>query len=95
MSDVDTKIKNSKRRHKTKAKAIRQMNIAKSHGVEVDTDEIHRFAKKHALNCGNPNCMYCSNPRKTFKERSIQEKRMFQDLDTERDRHSNGLHPDL
>lgn len=91
MSDAQTKIKNSKRRHKTKAKAIRQMNIAKSHGVDVDEGELHRFAKKHALNCGRPNCLWCSNPRKIFKELSIQERRMFQDLDTERDRHSNGL----
>lgn len=91
MSDSQTKLNHSKRRAKTKSAALRQVKIAKSHGVEVDTDEIHRFAKKHSLNCGNPKCMWCSNPRKIFKELSIQERRMFQDLDTERDRHSNGL----
>lgn len=91
MSDLQSKINHSKRRAKTKSAAIRQMNIAKNHGFEVDESELHRFAKKHSLNCGNPKCMWCSNPRKIFKERSIQEKRMFQDLDTERDRHSNGL----
>ncbi len=36
------------------------------------------FAKHHAVNCGNPKCIMCANPRKTFKELTAQEKRMFQ-----------------
>jgi hypothetical protein len=35
----------------------------------------------------------CGNPRKTFKELTQQEKRLFQDVDTPNDRHSNGLPP--
>jgi len=31
------------------------------------------------LNCGNPKCIMCANPRKTFEELTIQEQRMFQD----------------
>jgi rubrerythrin len=32
----------------------------------------------------------CANPRKTFKELTIQEKRHFQELEVARLRHSNG-----
>jgi len=94
MSNFETKAKNSKRRHKTKAAALRQYHLAKDLGMNPDITEVHRYAKHHALNCGNPKCIMCSNPRKLFKEKSIQEKRMFQDLDTPRDRHSNGTYPD-
>jgi hypothetical protein len=36
----------------------------------------------------------CANPRKLWGELTQQEQRMFQDIDTPRDRHSNGLAPD-
>jgi hypothetical protein len=52
------------------------------------------MAKHHAMDCGRPGCMMCGNPRKTFKEVTAQEKRLFQDADTVRDRHSNGTAPD-
>ena len=48
--------------------------------------EPHRLAKRNAFNCGNPDCMYCMNPRKAFKERTIQEKKFYSqplDLDYE------------
>jgi hypothetical protein len=32
----------------------------------------------------------CGNPRKFFKEPTVQERRFDQDVDTRRDRHSNG-----
>lgn len=35
----------------------------------------HRFHKKAALNCGNPNCIICMNPRKAFGEVTLQEKK--------------------
>jgi hypothetical protein len=57
--------------------AIRkQIKIAKAHGMAVD--EPHKFVKHHALNCGDPGCFLCSNPRKTLKEKTIQEKRFLQ-----------------
>jgi hypothetical protein len=43
------------------------------------------------MDCGNPKCALCGNPRKLYKELTPQEKRLFQDLDIKRDRHSNGL----
>jgi hypothetical protein len=54
----------------------KQVKIAKAAGVHVD--EPHKFAKHHAMDCGNPKCPVCSNPRKLYKELSIQEKRFFQ-----------------
>jgi hypothetical protein len=46
------------------------------------------------MDCGNPECALCGNPRKTHKELTAQEQRMFQDVEEVRDRHSNGLPPD-
>ena len=77
MSDEDSKIKHSKRLHKENVAIIKQTKIAKAHGIEVK--EPHKFAKHHAMDCGNPKCMLCASPRKLFKELTIQEKRFYQD----------------
>jgi hypothetical protein len=45
------------------------------------------------MDCGNPKCVLCGNPRKSFKDLTQQEKRLFQDVDTPYDRHSNGFPP--
>ena len=92
MSTEEDKFKNSKRRLKDENAVKRQTKIAKEYGVPVK--EPHKFAKRHAMNCGNPNCVMCGNPRKTFKELTQQEKRLFQDVDTTTDKHSNGLKND-
>lgn len=76
MSDEQSKELHSKRLHKEEAAIARQVKIAKAHGIDVR--EPHKFAKHHALNCGQPNCVMCSNPRKTFKEKTIQEKKFEQ-----------------
>jgi hypothetical protein len=60
----------------------------------VPVTEPHKFAKRHAMNCGNPNCVMCGNPRKTFKELTQQEKRLFQDAEKTTDKRSNGLKND-
>jgi hypothetical protein len=52
------------------------------------------MSKHHAMDCGQPGCMLCGNPRKVFKERTQQEKKLFQDLDYINDKKSNGLPPD-
>ena len=56
----------------------RQVKIAKAHGVEVRNGEEHRYAKHSATTCGDSNCVMCGNPRKFFKERTIQEKKFMQ-----------------
>jgi hypothetical protein len=89
MSKDADNIKHSKRLQKDENAIKKQTKIAKEFGVPIT--EPHKFAKHHAMNCGNPKCSMCSNPRKTFKELTQQEKRMFQDVEKITDKHSNGL----
>ena len=96
VSTEEDKFKNSKRRHTDENAVKKQVKIARAHG-RTDKDlaikEPHRMAKHHAMDCGRPGCMLCGNPRKLFKELTAQEKKLFQDADQIRDRHSNGLTP--
>jgi len=73
MSTEEDKFKHSKRLLKDDNAIKKQTKIAKSHGMPVD--EPHKFAKHHAMDCGNPECVMCGNPRKVWKEKTIQEKR--------------------
>jgi len=96
MSNDTAKFLNSRRRHKTDVAIARQVQIAKSHGTfnQANIRQSHRLAKHHAMDCGNPHCYLCGNPRKTHKDRlTQQEKRLFQDTEQHRDRHSNGTLP--
>ena len=79
MSHGEEKIKHSKRILKTDNAVKKQVKIAKEFGIEVK--EPHKFAKVHAMNCDNPKCFMCANPRKVFKEKTIQEKRLEQNID--------------
>jgi len=94
VSTEEDKFKKSKRLQKDENAVAKQVKIAKAHGL-TDKDravkEPHRLAKHHAMNCGQPGCMLCGNPRKIFKELTQQEKRLFQDIDATTDRKSNGL----
>lgn len=87
--DEESKIKHSKRRHQKETHVKRETAIAKSHNIPTDTP--HKFAKQSPMSCGNPKCVMCANPRKVWEELTIQEKKHFQDIDTQRDRHSNGI----
>lgn len=82
MSDTRNKEKHSKRIHGDEVAVKRQVRIAKQHGLkETDRDvkQPHRMAKRHAMDCGNPECFLCGNPRKTMKELTMQEKSFYQD----------------
>jgi hypothetical protein len=79
MSTEQDKFKHSKRLLQDENAVKKQTRIAKQYGSNVE--EPHRFAKHHAMNCGDPKCVMCSNPRRTFNEPTQQEKRLFQDLD--------------
>ena len=92
MSNAEDKVKNSRRRLKDENAVNRQVKIAKAYNMPVE--EPHKLAKHHALNCGNPKCHMCGNPRRMFKELTAQERRLFQDTDTPNDKHSNGLKPE-
>lgn len=73
MSDPKEKIKHGRRISKTRDAELRQVRIARAHGISVK--EYHRYAKHHAMNCGRAHCMLCSNPRRTWREKTIQERR--------------------
>jgi hypothetical protein len=92
MANELAKYLNSRRRQKDENAVKKQTKIAKAAGMQVK--EPHKFSKRHAMNCGNPKCVMCMNPRKSFKELTAQEKRLFQDVEKTSDRHSNGLPPD-
>ena len=82
MSTEFDKLKHSKRIHTKETAIKRQTKIAKAYGIEIK--EPHKFAKHHALDCGTPGCTMCGNPRKIWKEETIQEKRFKQqELHTE------------
>ena len=61
MSHDNDKVKHSTRLHKAWNAVKKQLKIAKAHGNPVD--EPHRFVKQHAMDCGQPNCNLCGNPR--------------------------------
>ena len=97
MSKEEDKFKKSKRLLKDENAVARQIKIAKAHGMtnkDLAVKEPHRLAKHHAMDCGNPQCPLCGNPRRTHKDTlTAQEKRLFQDVDKTTDRHSNGIPP--
>ena len=94
MTHESDKLKAGQRRQRDENAVNRQVRIAKQHGLGFDDEVIrepHRLAKHHAMDCGRPGCMLCGNPRHTHKDGlTAQEKRMYQDTDEVRDRHSNG-----
>lgn len=54
----------------------RQIRILKESGIwGVTVENPHRLHKVHALNCGKPKCLMCMNPRKSFGQKTIQERK--------------------
>jgi hypothetical protein len=88
MSNNQDKFNHSRRLQKDQNAVKKQTKIAKAHGFPTGPE--HRLAKTHATTCGDPDCAMCGNPRKFFDEPTAQEKRLFQDTETIRNRHSNG-----
>ena len=76
MSTEEDKFKHSKRILKDENAIRKQLKIAKAYNIPVENP--HELVKHHAMNCGNPNCVMCANPRKVWKEKTIQEKRFEQ-----------------
>lgn len=78
MSNELDKEQHSKRIHQKEVKIRKQLKIAKVSGINKYLQQPHRLNKHHAMDCGNPDCFMCSNPRKTLGEITIQEKRFYQ-----------------
>jgi hypothetical protein len=97
MANELAKFLNSQRRHRDELAVKKQVKIAKAHGLsnkDKVIKEPHRLAKHHVMDCGNPQCPLCGNPRRSHKDTlTAQEKRLFQDVEKTTDKHSNGLKP--
>ena len=99
MSTEQDKFKHSKRLLKDENAIKKQLKIAKAHTHFPEENKVvkepHRLVKHHAMDCGNPECFLCGNPRKTHKDKlTQQEKRLFQNLEETKNKHSNGTKPD-
>jgi hypothetical protein len=78
MSTEADKLKHSRRLLKDDNAINKQLKIAKAAGHTKYLKEPHRLAKHHAMDCGQPGCVMCGNPRKAFNEKTIQEQRFDQ-----------------
>jgi hypothetical protein len=64
MSKEEDKLKHGNRLHRAWTAIKRQLKIAKSKDHTKYIDQPHRLAKHHAMDCGQPHCVLCGNPRK-------------------------------
>lgn len=71
MSDENTRNKRSKRIKRDHRSIKKQLKIAKAYSIDVEDKDIHRLAKIKLLNCGDPHCWLCANPRKINKGKTI------------------------
>ncbi len=78
MANEYDKQKHGERFFQKVKKLIRKIKIAKEYGYEHVVKDGHKYHKKSIVSCGNPNCIMCMNPRKGFKEKTMQEKRFEQ-----------------
>ena len=78
------KEKRQKRIQQKENHIKKQVKLAKSYNFP-DVKEPHRYAKTTWADCGNPNCFMCGNPRKFFKEITIQEKKHNEYADSFKD----------
>ena len=72
MGTEEDKVKHSQRRSKNDNAIRKQIKIAKAFGIPVS--DAHKYVKHHVMNCGNPNCVMCMNPRKAWGDKTMQEK---------------------
>ena len=84
MTDKDKRAKRfqQKNRHIDK-----QNDIWNQKDYRSKMEQPHRFHKKKALDCGQPQCVCCGNPRRIFGEKTIQERRFEcqAEVDTKKD----------
>lgn len=83
MNDIFEKTKIRQiRRTNSWNKIHKKMNDAK--GIIRDRHnkyliQPHRLNKRNVFNCGDPSCIFCMNPRKSFGEITFQEKKFLQE----------------
>ena len=75
MSNDEDKIKHSRRIHQKDSVVKNKMKIAKAYGWKHILAQPHKYLKCSISSCGNPNCVFCMNPRRSFHEKTMQEQR--------------------
>ncbi len=74
----DDRNKKANRLQRTKNAINKQIRIAKNTwNSEHLLKQPHRFAKNHALDCGNPKCLVCHS-EKVFGKPTLQEKKFIE-----------------
>lgn len=63
MSKEEDKIKHGTRIQRAWNSIKRQLKIAKAKDHTKYLEQPHRLAKHHAMDCGQPHCTLCGNPR--------------------------------
>ena len=83
MSNPEHKDKRSTRLHKEETAIKKQQKIAMQHGASrLDVErEPHRFAKHHVMDCGDPDCYLCGNPRHIHKHGETKQEKSFAQTD--------------
>jgi len=79
------KYQKALRRYRDYLAIARQLSICYYSPSEPVVKQPGRFRKHHANNCGRSMCMMCSNPRKTWKRKTLAEIRVLQQLKYEVD----------
>ena len=73
----DDKNKKAKRLQRTANAIKKQVRIAKSLGTTHTHNQPHRYAKRHALDCGNPKCLVCHS-EKVFNKPTLQDRKFIE-----------------
>lgn len=74
MSDETTREKHSKRLWNTETVIVKRRKVLEQYKIHNKAfKQKHRLSKMNGINCGNPKCFLCMNPRKQYKEKTIQE----------------------
>lgn len=77
MSDPETRERHSRRLHDEETHIKKRYRLLKEKssflGRKVERQP-HRLSKVSGMNCGNPHCVMCMNPRRAWKDDTIQEK---------------------
>lgn len=83
MSTQEDKDKHSRRFLDAETHIVKRAKLLKAKSIVHTGDTMdkqpHRLNKCSGMTCGNPDCVMCGNPRKIFKEKTIQEKSIEQD----------------
>jgi len=76
----DDRTKKANRLQRTTNAIKKQIRIARnSWNSEHLLKQPHRFAKNHALDCGNPKCLVCHS-EKVFGKPTLQEKKFIESM---------------